>query len=43
MGSLSPGAHTTRANLLIHILTVPLFQLGTLALLGSLVRGPSFA
>ncbi len=27
------SGHTTRANLLIHILTVPMFQLGTLTLL----------
>ena len=41
--SLYPGGHTTRTNLLIHILTVPLFQLGTLSLLISPVRGLVFA
>lgn len=38
-----PAGHTCRINLVIHILTVPLFQLGTLVLLGSLVMGPTAA
>ena len=41
--ALYPSGHKTRVNLLIHVLTVPLFQLGTLALFGSLARGPLFA
>ena len=27
--AIYPAGHTTRVNLLIHILTVPLFELGT--------------
>jgi hypothetical protein len=39
--ALYPAGHTTRANLLIHVLTVPVFQLGTIALLGFLtIRSP---
>jgi hypothetical protein len=34
--ALYPSGHTTRTNLLIHILTVPVFQLGTITLLGFL-------
>ena len=41
-GLYAPG-HTVRANLLIHILTVPLFELGTLALLSFPLFGPSSA
>ncbi|HEY8072692.1 MAG TPA: hypothetical protein VIF62_01240 [Labilithrix sp.] len=37
--NLYPRGHTTRANLLIHALTVPLFLGGTLALLASPVLG----
>ena len=33
--SLYPGGHRDRRNLLVHALTVPVFQLGTLALLGA--------
>lgn len=33
--SLYGDNHTTRANLIVHVLTVPLFQLGTLAILAS--------
>jgi len=38
-GHYAPG-HTVRANLLIHILTVPLFEFGTVALLSSPLFGP---
>jgi hypothetical protein len=38
-----PSGHTRRMNLVIHILTVPVFQLGTLLLLASLVMGPRVA
>ena len=38
-----PSAHTTRINLLIHIVAVPFFQLGTIALVGALVMGPLYA
>ena len=34
-----PEGHTRRRNLVIHILTVPVFQLGSLVLLGSIVMG----
>lgn len=38
--SLYPDGHRDRRNLRVHALTVPVFQLGTLALLGGpLVRG----
>lgn len=37
----SPG-HTTRANLLIHAFTVPIFEAGTLTLLSSPLLGPVF-
>lgn len=36
---LYPENHTTRANLLIHLFTVPLFIWGTLTLLSSPVYG----
>ena len=36
--ALYPGGHRDRRNLLVHALTVPLFQLGTLTLLA----GPFF-
>lgn len=41
--SLYPAGHTTRLNLLIHILTVPIFEIGTLTLLGSLAIAPVYA
>lgn len=41
--TLYPSGHTTRANLLIHILTVPIFEIGTLTLLGSLAIAPVYA
>ena len=41
--AIYPAGHTTRANLLIHILTVPIFEIGTLTLPGSLVIGPRYA
>lgn len=41
--SLYPGGHTTRLNLTIHVLTVPLFQVGTIALVASPVLGLVFA
>lgn len=34
---LYEGNHADRANLLLHVVTVPVFQLGTLALASSLV------
>lgn len=36
---LYPGNHTTRANLIVHALTVPWFWTGTLALLSSPIGG----
>ena len=41
--AIYPSGHTTRANLLIHIVTVPIFEIGTLALLGSLAIAPVYA
>jgi hypothetical protein len=41
--ALYPLGHTTRANLLIHILTVPVFELGTIALVSSVVTAPRYA
>jgi hypothetical protein len=41
--AIYPAGHTTRANLLIHILTVPIFEIGTLTLLGSLAIAPVYA
>ena len=41
--AIYPSGHTTRVNLLIHILTVPIFQLGTLTLFGSLMIAPVYA
>jgi hypothetical protein len=41
--AIYPSGHTTRANLLIHILTVPIFEIGTLTLLGSLAIAPLYA
>jgi len=41
--TLYPTGHTTRFNLLIHILTVPIFEIGTLTLLGSLAIAPLYA
>jgi hypothetical protein len=41
--AIYPVGHTTRANLLIHILTVPIFEIGTLTLLGSLAIAPVYA
>lgn len=41
--ALYAGGHTTRANLLIHILTVPMFEVGTLTLLGSPAAAPAYA
>lgn len=41
--ALYPAGHSTRANLLIHIVTVPVFEIGTLALLASFVMGLSYA
>ena len=38
-----PEGHTTRTNLLIHILTVPIFGIGSLALVASLAMGPRYA
>jgi hypothetical protein len=38
-----PSAHTTRINLLIHIVAVPVFQIGTIALIGALAMGPLYA
>jgi hypothetical protein len=40
--SLYPGGHTTRVNLLIHILTVPIFEIGTLVALSSIATGLKF-
>ncbi len=37
--SLYSGNHTTRANLVVHVVTVPWFWMGTLALVGSPVTG----
>lgn len=37
--TMYPTGHTTRTNLLIHALTVPVFQLGTLVLLGGTALG----
>jgi hypothetical protein len=38
--SLYPDNHRTRRNLLLHLLTVPLFEVGTLAVVGAfLVSG----
>ena len=36
---LYPAGHASRTNLLIHILTVPIFEAGTLVLLGSMGFG----
>ena len=41
--AIYPSGHTTRANLLIHLLTVPIFEIGTLTFLGSLVIAPPHA
>ena len=41
--ALYPKGHVTRFNLLIHILTVPIFEIGTLTLLGSLAVAPVYA
>ena len=41
--SIYPAGHVTRFNLLIHILTVPIFEVGTLTLLGSLAMAPMYA
>jgi hypothetical protein len=41
--ALYPAGHTTRLNLLIHILTVPIFEIGTLTLLSSLAIAPVYA
>jgi len=41
--ALYPAGHTTRLNLLLHILTVPIFEMGTLTLLGSLAIAPVYA
>ena len=41
--ALYPAGHTTRLNLFIHILTVPIFEIGTLTLLGSLAIAPLYA
>ena len=41
--SLYAVGHTRRANLLIHVFAVPVFQLGTLALLASPLLGVTFA
>ncbi len=40
---LYAAGHTRRANLLIHVLTVPVFQIGTLALFSSPLLGAAFA
>ena len=40
---LYPTGHRDRKNLMIHILTVPLFQIGTLALVASPFVGALFA
>ncbi|MBM3643504.1 MAG: terminase [Alphaproteobacteria bacterium] len=37
--SLYPGGHRDRVNLLLHILTVPLFWAGTALLVVALLRG----
>ena len=37
--SIYPATHRDRRNLLLHALTVPLFELGTLAVLASPVLG----
>lgn len=39
--SLYPAGHTTRANLILHILTVPVFELGTILILVSPWMGGS--
>ena len=41
--SLYPAGHTTRLNLVIHILTVPIFEIGTLALVASPAMGLGWA
>ena len=41
--AIYPAGHTTRVNLIIHIVTVPIFEIGTLAFLAAFVAGPRFA
>ena len=41
--AIYPAGHTTRVNLLIPILTVPLFEIGTVSLASSLLAGPRYA
>ena len=41
--ALYPEGHTTRSNLLIHIVTVPIFEMGTLLLLSGLRTGLGYA
>ncbi len=36
--ALYPGNHTTRRNLVLHVLTVPLFLAGTVDLVGAVAR-----
>ena len=37
------AGHTERTNLVMHVFTVPMFQLGTLSLLASIFLGPLLA
>ncbi|MFO0585824.1 MAG: terminase [Anaeromyxobacter sp.] len=39
---LYPDGHRDRRNLLVHAITVPLFELGTLALAGAAIAGRSW-
>jgi hypothetical protein len=41
--NLYPAGHRDRRNLLLHALTVPIFELGTLALLAAPLAGPWLA
>ena len=41
--ALYPSGHTTRFNLLIHLLTVPIFEIGTLTFVASLAIAPAYA
>ena len=41
--AIYPSGHTTRFNLLIHVLTVPVFEFGTLAFASSPLTGAQYA
>ena len=41
--AIYPAGHTTRANLIIHIITVPIFEAGTLSLVAAPLLSPRYA